>query len=239
MSTLNQFWTENQLLFATLCSVAATFFFKDQLWQTLHRFKASQKYFFANFSRGLLFGLILILGLIFNRRYEFLGFAVQLNLNFLTSYAWIFRAFLILALVASNEFLVRVVTESTFDREAPPALTFSIRLLTELAVYWIWFNPSPSECFTLLLLFSLFSHFWSATGFLSGLFIMTHAVFSLPFFENEFLGLFQLKLLKNDDRFYQNPYLQLTLVILLVAFKLIPQYYLAKASPKRKDALHP
>ena len=213
MSTMNQFWSENQILFAALGSVAATLFFKDQWIDLWKQIKTGKKSFFFNFIRGSIFGLILILSLILKHQYEFLGFSVQLNLNFLTSYTWIFRSTLILLLILSNEFLVRVVLKASRLTE----------LATFLYLYWIWFNPNPAELITLSLLYGLFTHFWSASGFLSGLFIMTHAVFGLPFFENEFLGLLQLKLLNNEDGFYQNRYLQLTLVFLLFGFKLIPK----------------
>ncbi len=223
MSTMNQFWSENQILFASLCSLGSAFFFKDHLRELWKQYKLGKVSFFYNFLRGTFFGLILMMGLILNHRYDYLGFSVQLNLNFLASYAWVFRSFLILILVLTNEFLVRVVLNGTWVTG----------LATFLYLYWIWFNPTLPELFTLSILFALFNHFWSASGFLSALFILTHAVFGLAFFENEFLGLLQLKLIKGEDSFYENHYLQITLVSLLVAFKLIPRLV---SRMKRKEA---
>jgi hypothetical protein len=223
MGTLNQFWTENQILFAMICSVSGTFFFKDQLFRFLRSYSSGKRMFLINFLRGACFAVAMIVGLILIHRYEFLGFSAQLNLNFLSSYAWIFRAILILLFVISSEFLTRIVLHSEVV-DAPSNRTRAVlETVTHLSIYWIWFSPSTPELVTLTLIFLLFSAAWSASGFISALFIMTHAVFGLPFFENEFVGLLQLKApinLNNEDTFLQNPYLQITLLILLIVFRL-------------------
>jgi hypothetical protein len=224
MSTLNQFWTENQILFAMICSIAGTFFFKDQLIRFAKSYSIGRRIFFTHFLRGVFFAIAMVLSLVLTHRYEFLGFSAQLNLNFLSSYAWIFRAILMLLFVLSSEFLTRVVLHSELV-ESPSNLTRSIlETITHLSIYWIWFNPSLSELVTLTLIFSLFSGAWSAAGFISALFIMTHAVFGLPFFENEFVGLLQFKAPLNstgsEEIFLQNPFLQLTLLILFVVFRI-------------------
>jgi hypothetical protein len=75
---------------------------------------------------------------------------------------------------------------------------------------------------TLFLLFSLFYSVWSFIGFLSALFILVHAVCGLNFFENEFAGLVQFKILNpNEESFFQNHTLQATLLILLVFFSYV------------------
>jgi hypothetical protein len=244
MSTLNQFWTENQILFAMMCSVSGTLFFKDQLFRFLRSFAIANRVFYLNFLRGTLFAIAMIVSLILTHRYDFLGFSAQLDLNFLSSYAWIIRAVLVLLFVISSEFLTRVVMHSELV-ENPSNLTRSIlETATHLTIYWIWFNPTPSELLTLTLIFLLFSGAWSASGFISALFIMTHAVFGLPFFENEFVGLLQLKSplasMRGEDTFLQNPYLQLTLVILFVIFRISRMTTLrssAKISHERKPIL--
>ena len=243
MSTLNQFWTENQILFAMMCAVAGTFFFKDQLIRFVRSYSVARKIFWMNFLRGAFFALAMVISLIITHRYEFLGFSAQLNLNFLSSYAWIFRAILVFLFVMSSEFLTRVVMHSELV-ESPANLTRSIlETLTHLAIYSIWFSPSLPELFTLTLIFLLFSGAWTAGGFISALFIMTHAVFGLPFFENEFVGLLQLKAplnsIRSEDSFLQNPYLQLTLIILFIIFRISRMTSLksfAKISSERKLA---
>jgi|GEM_PF-3600367 len=216
MSTLNQFWTENQILFAAICTVSGAFFFKDQLTDFIRGYFSSRSVFWVNFLRGIFFATALVVGLIWSKRYEFLGVSSQFDLNFLSSYAWIFRALVVFLFVISSEFLTRVALPTPW-----------LGTLTRLAIYWIWFTPTLPEAATLVLLFLLFTGAWSAAGFTSALFVMTHAVFGLPFFENEFSGLLQLKVplesMVNADydynAFLQNHYLQATLLILLVIFR--------------------
>jgi hypothetical protein len=164
--------------------------------------------------RGLGFGTVILVALTLGHQYQFLGLSTQLDLNFLASYAWILRAVLIFLFVASTELLVRVVVRKTM----PEGLSsFFIQNITLLAFYWIWFNPRPTEILTLFFLFSIFSSVWASIGFLSALFILVHAVCGLNFFENEFAGLIQFKILTpTEESFFQNHTLQGVLVIMLV-----------------------
>ena len=214
MATLNQFLSENQILFAALSSLAALFFFQD----VLHEAWADRRRVITEFSRAWLrafsFGLAFLAALTISHQYQFLGFSTQLNLNFLASYAWILRAFLIFIFVASTELLTRVVLKGTL---VGGTSRFLIQNVTLLAIYWIWFNPKPSELLSLILLFSLFSSVWSAIGFLSALFILVHAICGLNFFENEFAGIVQFKILNpNEESFFQNHTLQAVLLLMLV-----------------------
>ena len=213
MSTLNQFLSENQILFAALSSVSALIFFRDQVSEVWDERRIYFSQFLRAWMRGLGFGLVMIVALIFNHSYEFLGFSTQLNLNFLASYAWILRAILIFIFVLSTEFLTQVVILQEMKDEEH---RYWIQNGTLLLFYWIWFNPNFSETLTLLLIFSIFSSFWSSIGFISAFFILVHAVFGLNFFENEFAGILQLKVMKPDDSFFQNHTLQAMLLILLI-----------------------
>ncbi len=212
MSTLNQFWTENQILFATLSTCAMAVFLKDQLTPLLFHTREGIAKFGNHFAKGAAFSILLILGLTLSKHYEFLGFTAQLSLNFLTAYAWILRAFLILLFIISTESVVRVALRTA-------GASFVSEILTQLAIYWIWFNPSLRDLASLTLIFLLYRSFWAASGFLSGLMIMSHAVFGLPLFENEFVGIFQLKTLYGDQSFLQNSYVLAALGVLAVVFR--------------------
>ncbi len=228
MATLNQFWMENQVLFAALASLAGSLFFKNQMVGLVQQFRSHRAMVLQTLLyqtlRGMICPLLVILCLIFSHRYEFLGFSVQLNLNFLTSYSWILRAILLLVLVASNEFLVKAVLYAAFPSDLPKTLRFFFQTVAQISIYAIWFDPSVLECVTLFLLLNIAAEFWSATAFVASFFIMTHTVFSLPFFENDFQGVFQLKAARPDSFFLEDRYLQATLFILLIAFRLIPRY---------------
>jgi hypothetical protein len=107
-----------------------------------------------------------------------------------------------------------VVLRNTLPRNYSRYL---IQNFTLLALYWIWFNPKFSELITLLFLFSIFSNVWSSIGFLSALFILVHAICGLNFFENEFAGVVQFKVLNlNEESFFQNHTLQAVLIVILV-----------------------
>ena len=229
MSTLNQFLSENQILFAALSSVSALIFFRDQVAEAWEERRLYLPQFFRAWMRGLGFGLVMIVALIFSHSYEFLGFSTQLNLNFLASYAWILRAFLVFIFVLSTEFLTQVVIQSELRDEDH---RYWIQTGTLLLFYWIWFNPTASEQLTLILLFSIFTSFWSSIGFISAFFILVHAVFGLNFFENEFAGILQLKVMKSDESFFQNHTLQAMLLILLILI----QYAKLRL---RKELKHP
>lgn len=213
LSTLNQFLSENQILFATLSSIFATLFFRDRLKQYWLERTMGLPLFFKTFARGAGLCLAILVAFILNREYEYLGFSTQLNLNFLASYAWILRSILILLFVASTEFLIKGVL---FRPLTDTYMHKVIGNLTLLFVYWIWFNPKPTELLILIILFQFFSSLWASTGFLSAFFILTHAVFGLNFFENEFTGIFQLKSLRPDEDFFQNPHLRVALIIFLL-----------------------
>ena len=102
--------------------------------------------------------------------------------------------------------------------------------MTLLLLYWIWFEPHFSELLTLGLIFTTFSSFWTASGFLSAFFILNHAIFGLNFFENEFLGILQFKALRaSENNFLQNPYLQATFLV-VIAFIYYTQFRLRKES---------
>ena len=212
MSTLNQFLSENQILFATLSSLSALLFFRDALSELWKNRRIGLPNLIRASLRGFGFGTVMIFALILNHDYDFLGFSTQVNLNFLAAYAWIFRAILILGFVFSTEFLVRVI----IHQHLPPG---RIRPIFEasslLLLYWVWFSPKPGEWVTLALLFSIFPSFWSSTGFIASFFILMHAVLGLNFFENETTGIFQLRANPNEETLLQSMHLQSMLVILL------------------------
>jgi hypothetical protein len=214
MTTLNQFLSENQILFAALSSLSALFFFRDVMFDLWTERRTVMPEFLRAWTRGMGFGISMLAALTLGHQYKFLGFSTQLDLNFLASYAWILRALLIFLFVSSTELLVRVVVKKTM----PTGISsFLIQNLTLVLLYWIWFNSKPAELLTLFLLFSIFSTVWASIGFLSALFILVHAICGLNFFENEFAGLIQFKILAtNEESFFQNHTLQAVLVILLV-----------------------
>jgi hypothetical protein len=216
MSTLNQFLSENQILFATLSSLSALMFFRDPLKEVWKNRRLGLPHLLGSTLRGIGLGGMFMVALTLNQEYEFLGVSTQLNLNFLAAYAWIFRAGLLLIFVFSNEFLVRVVIRQEL---AGLKLRRTIETLTLLAIYWIWFSPNPGEILTLLLLFLGLDSFWSATGFLGSFFILIHAILGLNFFENETVGLLQMKSLRPEEGFFENPHLQLMLAILLILIR--------------------
>jgi hypothetical protein len=214
MATLNQFLSENQILFAALSSLSALFFFKDMIFDLWRGQRNALPDFSRAGLRGLGFGIVILIALTVGHQYQFLGFSTQLDLNFLASYAWILRAILIFLFVASTELLTGVVLRNTLPRNYSRYL---IQNFTLLALYWIWFNPKFSELITLLFLFSIFSNVWSSIGFLSALFILVHAICGLNFFENEFAGVVQFKVLNlNEESFFQNHTLQAVLIVILV-----------------------
>ncbi len=214
MTTLNQFLSENQILFAALSSLSALFFFRDVLMEVWLERRIGYAEFARAWTRGTGLGITILLGLTISHQYQFLGFSTQLDLNFLASYAWILRAILIFIFVASTELLVRVVVKNTMPKGYS---SYFIQSLTLLSFYWIWFNPKLFELFTFFMLFSLFSRIWSTVGFLSAFFILLHAICGFNFFENEFAGLIQFKNLElTDESIFQNFTLQAVLAILLV-----------------------
>lgn len=216
MTTLNQFLSENQILFATLSSVSAVLFFRDPLREVWKNRRLGVPQLLTSALRGIGLGALLMMALILNQEYEFLGLSTQLNLNFLAAYAWIFRAILLIVFVFSTEFLVRVVLRQEL---LGLKVRRTLETLTLLAIYWVWFSPHPTEILTLLLLFLSLDSFWSATGFLGSLFILIHAVMGLNFFENETVGLIQVKSLRAEEGFFQNPHLQILLAILLILIR--------------------
>lgn len=220
ITTLNQFWAENQILFAALCGVTGSLFFRNQIGQLVDDRADGFRWLGIHAFRGFAFALVMVIALVLRRRYQFLGLSTQLNLNFLSSYAWILRSFLIFSFILTTEFLTRRVLHGP---------TW-IRVLTQITIFWIWFFPSWSEIFSLVVLSLLFNNFWASTGFLTAIFIVTHAIFGLPFFENEFSGIFQIRSTRAEETFLQNPYLQVTLVALLVTFR-YAKLLLRKESP--------
>jgi hypothetical protein len=213
MTTLNQFLSENQILFAAISSLAALMFFQDPLLDVWNARRVGLPAFLRSALRGAGFAGVMITALILNHDFEFLGLSTQVNLNFLAAYAWVFRSFLIFGFIGSTEFLVRVVVHREAERGLPRTL---LETGTLLAIYSIWFAPKPSELVTLTLLFLVFNSFWSSTGFLAAFFILIHAVLGLNFFENETTGLLQLRSIRSEETLLQNPNLQAMLGILLV-----------------------
>jgi hypothetical protein len=212
MTILNQFLSENQILFAALGAVSALPFFKDPLIALWRERRAGLPLLVRSALRGLGFGAVMIIALVLNGDYEFLGLSSQVKLNFLADYAWILRSALIFVFVFSTEFLVRRIVH----REIGPGILRTVlENLMLLALYGVWFSPEPSELPTLFLLFSIFGSFWSSTGFLSAFFILMHAVLGLDFFENETAGLLQLEPGRSDGNLLQNGHLRTMLVILL------------------------
>lgn len=222
ITTLNQFWAENQILFAALCGITGALFFRDQMSRVLQSRWEGGPDFWLSAARGCGLTLLLVLALILKGRYEFLGVSTQLNLNFLSSYAWILRSLLLTVFVVSLEFLTREVLKGP---------TW-IRIATQLGIYWIWFFPSRGEFLSLTLISLLFSQFWSAAGFSTALFVMSHAIFGLGFFENEFSGLLQIRSLRSEETFLQNPYLQVVLLTLWAVFRYVKLWI-------RKEPAHP
>ncbi len=213
MTTLNQFLSENQILFATLSSFSALIFFKDTVKEVWRSRRSGFPEWLRASLRGAGFGTLMILALILNRDYDFLGLSTQVNLNFLASYAWIFRAVLIFGFVFSTEFLARVILRRELHSVRSQLI---VENLTLLGIYAIWFSPKPGEILTLLLLFLLSRSFWSTAGFLTAFFILTHAILGLHFFENETVGIFQLKSNQPDLSLLQNGHLRVMLILLLL-----------------------
>ncbi len=212
MSTLNQFLSENQMLFAALASCSALFFFKGPLADVWNDRRRGTSQFGKGFLRGLGFGSAVVIALSLKGELSFLGLSTQLNLNFLAAYAWILRSLLILALVVSAEFLVRVVVREEL-RGTP--LRTPLEILTLISIYWAWFAPGGAESFTLALAFSVFPAFWSSAGFVSAFFILIHAVCGLDFFENQTAGILQFKPGGSETPVLQNLYVQVMLFVLL------------------------
>jgi hypothetical protein len=213
MTTLNQFLSENQILFATLSSLSALLFFKDTVVETWKSRRKGLPELLRATSRGLGFGIIMIVALILNHDYDFLGFSTQVNLNFLAAYAWIFRASLIFGFVFSTEFLVRVILRRELHSVRSQLI---LENLTLLGIYATWFSPKPGEVLTLVFCFLLFRSFWSTAGFLSAFFILIHAILGLNFFENETVGIFRLKGNRPEESLLQNGHLQVMLILLLL-----------------------
>jgi hypothetical protein len=213
MTTLNQFLSENQILFATLGSLSALVFFKDTVLETWRSRRNGIPEMLRAGLRGSGFGALLIIALIWNKEYEFLGLSTQVNLNFLAAYAWMFRALLICGFVLSTEFLVRVILRRELHTVRSRLI---VENLTLIGIYTIWFSPKPGEIITLLPLFLLFRSFWSTSGFIASFFIVTHAILGLGFFENETVGILQLKGNRPEESLLQNGHLRMILLLLLL-----------------------
>jgi hypothetical protein len=218
MSTLNQFLSENQMLFAALASCSALFFFKPPVQEAWSERRIGFQRFLRGFLRGLGFGSAAVIALSLKGEFSFLGLSAQLNLNFLAAYTWIFRSILILALVISAEFLVRVVVRGEL-RNLPGRNT--IEILTLVLIYWAWFAPGLPELLTLVLAFSVFPDFWSSSGFVSAFFALIHAVCGLDFFENQGAGILQFKPADSALPILENPYLQAMLFLLIASSRYV------------------
>jgi hypothetical protein len=213
LNSLNQFLNENQILFATLCCISALLFFKSEFIRELKLFRDTAPVLIRALIRGMGLGIMVTVALALHGTYPFLGVSTQINFNFLASYAWIFRAFLIFAFCFSSEFLLRNVLRRTIR---DPRFQLPLEALTGLFIYWIWFGPTVSELFTLLLIFGLYYDLWVGIGFLSGWFIWLHAICGFNFFQNESQGLLQFKIPINQESLLQNSSIQLILGALLL-----------------------
>lgn len=203
-------WSENQLLFATLSISLFAFIFRDEWFHKFRDSALSKNLFF----RGLLLAfasvLLTTVGSVLLDQNEFLGFSSQIGVNFLSSYAWLLRSFLMVALSLSLVVTTQVLSPHWSG------------VLLQYFFFWIWFQPGFADYLLITVLYMLSSSIPFSVGLMGGILIMTHAVFGSPLMGSEFSGLFQIKWQPAGSSLLHHPALILGLFFTFVVNKLRP-----------------
>jgi hypothetical protein len=218
-TNFNLLWAENQILFATLSIGLYAFIFRDE-WTARMR-DAGQ-------ARNLiLFGLLqafvvvifaAILGVI-SKELEFLGLSSQLGMNFLSSYSWVLRSILILILT----FALNATTKTL----SPHWMGLPLQIF----FFWIWFQPNFTDYCFITIFYMMNTSFLFSVGLMSGIFVMTHAVFGSALMGSEFSGLFQFKWPETENSLLHSPALILGLFFIFATNKLKTHLKRRKESP--------
>ncbi len=224
----NDFWMENQLLFGGLCQVSLTLFFREEVISFLKHPQSplARARTVNSILRGSLFAILMVMGLVVSKQYQFLGFTSAASPNFLSSYAWILRFVLITVFIMAQECFIHAVMFPRLPKNRIRWLPQALAVLTRLGFLSIWFQPSWGELFSLALLLSWFDDFWEQVGFFVAFFSVTHAGFSLPWLGMTFSGLTLVQpfaetgLVMVSDRFLEIIAIQGACLILWIGFKL-------------------
>jgi len=206
--SFNALWAENQILFATLSISLFAFVFRDEWSNKLREPTHARNLVLFGFAQALVVVAFATFEAILSKKIEFLGFSSQLGVNFLSSYSWVLRAFLLFVL----SFSLNGITKNLSPHWAG--------LILQCFFFWIWFQPTIVDFTFITLFYFMNSSFLFSTGLMAGIFIMTHAVFGSSLMGSEFSGLLQFKWLQDEGSLLHSPTLILGLFFIFFANKL-------------------
>jgi len=207
-SNFNSIWTENQVLIATLSIGLFTFIDREDWLIRLRDTSQAQKLLSLGALQALIVISLITVQSIFFGKIEFLGLSSQVGLNFLSSYSWLLRSILLLAL----SFAINATTKNI-----KPYWT---GLPLQCFFFWIWFQPGWQDLLIITGIYILNSSILFSTGLMAGIFILTHAVLGSSFMGSEFSGLLQFKWIQDEGSLLHNPALILGLFFLYFVNKL-------------------
>ena len=207
-SNFNSIWAENQILFATLSVSLYAFIFRDEWGYKLRDTIQVRHWLTMGFIQSIVVVLLAAIQGILSKNIEFLGFSSQLGVNFLSSYSWILRSILLIAL----SFALNATTKSLTPQWMGLPLQYFF--------FWIWFQPSLLDYSLITAFYIMNSSFIFSTGLMGGVFIMTHAVFGATLMGSEFSGLFQFKWIQEEGSLLHSPALILGLFFIFFVNKL-------------------
>jgi len=207
-TNFNSLWTENHLLFATLSISLLAFIFRDEWNHRLRDLRLARNLFLTGSLQALIVVLLATLQAYLSNQLEFLGISSDAGSNFLSSYAWVLRSILILAL----SFGLNATTKS-FNPQW-------MGLPLQLIFFWIWFNPSWVDYLLITCIYILSPSFIFSAGLMSGVLILGHAIMGSSFMGIEFTGLLRFNRLEDEASLLRSPALILGLFFLFSANKI-------------------
>jgi hypothetical protein len=207
-SNFNSIWAENQLLFSTLSIGLFSFFGREEWINRLRNTHQTQKLFFLGWAQALILITLITFQAIYSGKIEYLGVSSEIGLNFLYSYSWLLRSFLLLIL----SFALNAATKNI----QPHWIGFPLQCF----FFWIWFQPNWTDYMILGGIYIFNSNILFSTGLMAGVFTLTHAVLGTPLMGNEFTGLLQFKWPQDESTLLDHPALILGLFLLTFMNKL-------------------
>lgn len=156
--------------------------------------------FYPQFLRGSVVACFLIFVFLLSGFYKYVGFFIQTDAPGWVIASFIFRVMSILVMVYLEEFLFRQKFLTLIKESLHPLRSILMTALFFALFKSFQFHLGFTQMFTLVLVgFALslrayFEHeFSSGAGLWCGFLVVTHCVFSLPVFGNEFQGALLLK----------------------------------------------
>lgn len=150
---------------------------------------------------------------------QIIGFSSQIGMNFLSSYSWVFRSLLLMAMSFS--------LNATTKNHAPSGSGIFLQLL----FFWIWFRPGWQDVVLISIVYFLHPSFLFSSALMGGLMVLTHAVFGSNLLGMEFSGLLQFKWPEESYSLLQNPVMILGLSFILGTNKLKKYFRKRKEFP--------